>query len=197
MTAYQRTLFGNHRRIDRNVLDSSILLFGDSHIQGLNVNNIGQNIINFGIGASTSKNLLDRYNSYTSLKKSKAVYIAIGFNDLKYRSNEAIIKNLKTIISKTPKQNKIILSTIILTGENYLKNTEMNPRILEINRQIKFIVNHNKNMYLFDPNTFLTKLEKLLYKLSEPDGVHLNANGYEIYMRELKNQFSTLDLLIR
>ena len=195
MSAYQSTLFGNHRRIDRNVLNGAILLFGDSHIQGLNVNNIGQNIINFGIGSSTSKNLLERYDSYSSLKNSKAVYIAIGFNDLKYRSNEALITNLQTIISNTPKQNKIIISTIMLTGENYLKNTETNLRILEINRQIKLIVNKNNHLYLFDPNTFLTKLDNLRIELSEPDGVHLNANGYEIYMRELKNQFSTLNLL--
>ena len=124
-----------HQRIDKNTASESIIFIGDSHIQGLAVSAVAANAVNYGIGGDTSFGVMARLRVYKSLSSSKAVILAIGFNDFKYRSNAAIIDNVEQILTQLPNRTAVILCAISPVGK--IKHAQYNQRISELNNSFK------------------------------------------------------------
>jgi len=164
--------------------DAKIMMLGDSITErGLwSELTSSSNIINRGISGDTTLGVLNRLDMLNpNLEKA---YVMIGVNDLfKGRSVNYIFKNYIKIIAILKKKNiEPIIESCLFVGSN-LPNS-YNIKIKKLNLLLLKYAKKNKISFI-DLNTKLSPEGYLSYKYSL-DGVHLNANGYALWLKELK-----------
>ena len=91
---HYRQMLGFHRHIDACVPKGAVLFIGDSFIQSMCVAAITEKAVNFGIGGDTTEGVLKRLPRYTSIKRARAIVLAIGYNDLHELDNDADRKSV-------------------------------------------------------------------------------------------------------
>jgi len=188
-------LLSSHRRIDSYAPKNAIVFFGDSHTQGLLTQYISTNTLNYGIGGDTSLGLLTRLPLYVnSINNARLLVIAVGTNDLKWRTPPEFIANLKKILSLlTQKTNvPILLQAIFLINENnQYMGGKSNIEIIKINRMMQQLVSMEDSVFYLNINDELSLATNhiLRDKYNSGDGVHLNTLGYLLWIKALKNKF--------
>lgn len=193
ITRHYRTMLGNHIRIDKSLTDGFVVFIGDSHTQGLATSEVAMRAVNWGIGNDTTVGVLERLSYYESLSRASAIVLAIGYNDLRFRDNPEIISNLDLIISRLPSSIPIIVNAIHPVGVE--KGSETQKRIMEINSNIKQIVNRYSNVTHLDAfQEHLTDNGFLRSDLLVGDDVHLSKEGYEIWIDKLSNTLKIVNL---
>ncbi|OPY18570.1 MAG: hypothetical protein A4E74_00507 [Syntrophus sp. PtaB.Bin075] len=140
-----------HSRMDGNVPNKSVIFIGDSITQGLVVSAVVNPSVNYGIGSDTTVGVLQRLPVYKSVDKAIAVVIAVGINDMMYRSNEEILHNLKSIADKLPKKVPLVFSDILPVDEDVFNSRiGRNKRIKELNLNIKAWIATTANSFFVD-----------------------------------------------
>ncbi len=176
-----------HRRVDKNVPNGAVVFVGDSMTQGLAVSAVAPVSVNFGIGGDTTEGVLHRMDSLHSLKKSSVVVLAIGINDLKYRSDEAIVASYKKIIQAMNEHSPVLVSAILPVDEEILLKPGYNSRIEKLNKEISIICHRHRNCAYLDMRPdLINEIGQLGTNYHLGDGIHLNAEGYEIWIKGLK-----------
>lgn len=184
ITDYYHSLTAFHFRIDKNLPPKSTLFIGDSHVQGLAVSAISSDAVNYGIGNDTTVGVLQRLPYYESLTSSKAVVLAIGFNDLRFRNNAIITENIKKILNYFPTKFKVILCAINPVGKE--KHDIYTQRISKINKSLEIISTQYSNVIYL--NSFSAALSPTGYLLPEyhlSDNIHLSKRGYDLWIAKL------------
>ncbi len=192
---YYYQLLSFHIRVNNNVLPKSVLFIGDSITQGLAVSAVYPQAVNFGIGGDTTTGVLQRLPYYSAIKQAKAVVLAIGVNDLRWRDNQSIIHHFDQIIAQIPNTVPIIISAILPVDENIPSKVGMNTRIQQINtilsqryqdkQQINFInitpqlINSHNNLHTY-------------YHIG--DGIHLSPLGYKVWIKALQQSIHKLEV---
>lgn len=143
-------------------------------------------IANRGIGSDTTYGLLNRLDTITSLKPKK-IFIMIGINDIaRDISTDEILVNYEAIIVKLqkdlPKTKVFVQSILPVTDRDNIKN----EYIQEINSSLKQLADSNNCTYINLYDFFVDKENNLRQELTI-DGVHLSANGYEIWRDLIKD----------
>ncbi len=183
---HYRQMIGFHRRIDSSVPEDAVLFIGDSLIQGICVSAIIDRAVNFGIGGDTTEGVLKRLSMYTSIKRARAVVLAVGFNDLRERNNSQIMKNYREILSNVP-ENVTVLFCSLLPIDERCRHERYNDRIIELNRSAAEICSSIENCQFVDLTEKLKDTQgNLSRQYHEGDGIHLNSRGYSIYNETLK-----------
>lgn len=188
LTPYFYTMLTHHKWMDGSVPIGAIIIIGDSITQGLAVSAVSANSVNFGIGSDTTVGVLERLPDYKSLSRARAIILAIGVNDLRRRSNDAIVNNYKKILNQLPINIPIIASAILPIDEE-IKNKRglNNNRISALNIAIRSLGESHKNVYFANPTKQLIDSDNNLLDLYHVgDGVHLNTRGYDVWIRELR-----------
>jgi len=181
---YKKLTF--HKRIDKNVAEGSIIFIGDSLMKGLAVSAIYPQSVNYGIGFDTTLGVLSRINEYKSIKQAKAVILAIGINDLRWRSNSEIIQNYRKII-EILNGTRIVISSILPIDEIVSHRIGQNKRIININKGLRKIDKENSKVYFLDMAKHLSDNNKQLRnEFHIGDGVHLNKLGNSVWIKQLK-----------
>jgi lysophospholipase L1-like esterase len=179
----QMTAF--HHRVDAN-LDAGLTIFiGDSLIQGLAVNSVINNSVNFGIGGDTTSGVFKRLPLYRSIAISKRVILAVGHNDLYYESADVSIANLKKIFDSIPLNVEVFICSVFLIDEDVVQKTS-NIAIFELNNKIQNLTNDYSHINYIDSNQWAAPLGTLDTDLHVGDGIHLNKRGYELWIAQLK-----------
>jgi len=187
-------LLAFHKRIDKNIADNSVIFIGDSLTQGLAVSAIYPQSVNFGIGYDTTKGVLNRIPQYNAISRAKAVVIAIGFNDLNWRSNAEIIQNYLKIIDAIPDNTKIIFNTILPVNEKRRNRIGLNARINEINNKLQKICQNNPKVHFLNMTNLLINTDKnLANKYHIGDGVHLSRLGNAVWIKKIKEALYSLE----
>lgn len=177
-------------RVDQNVLAQSVLFIGDSHIQGLAVSAVSARAVNFGIGGDTTVGVMKRLRNYRSLKSAKAVVLAVGFNDLRFRSNDKIVENLREILAFFDERVKVVLCAVIPVGEK--EHEAFNERISNLNAALENSAKRHGNVIYLDSFTELLTAQGYLpatYHL--PDAIHLSERGYAHWISRLTNSLKS------
>ncbi len=178
-----------------------IVMFGDSHIQSARWNELlgDFKIINRGIAGDGTEGMKHRLSDVIKLAP-KIVIIEAGINDVYNWVGENIILSNFEYIIKTLKANKIkvIVNSIIFAGkrwgENWIKehqpdldvvkyNRERNKVVKKLNSKLKKICERNDAIFI-DLNKRLSSGYFLKDEYTR-DQLHLNAQGYKIWAREL------------
>lgn len=169
-------------------LGNSIVEFGDWK-RLLN----DSTIINRGIAADNSFGVLDRLEDVIVRRPSK-LFMKIGINDISQNIPvDVIVKNINVIVeqvkAKSP-ETKIYVHSILPTNDNvknqYPDAFNKNDKVNAVNDQLKRMAKVHHFIYI-DLNKELRDRDgKLDSKYAEPDGLHLNEVGYQVWVNLLK-----------
>lgn len=182
----QMVLF--HNRVDKNVPQGVVAFVGDSITQGLAVSAVAPLAVNFGIGGDTTEGVLRRIDSLDSLKRSSIVVLAIGVNDLKHRSDAEIVSSYNKILHAMHNYPSVLVSAILPVDEKVFQSQGYNTRIAVLNKQIL------NACFDYENCSFLDVGDKLLNGAGQldsnyhiGDGLHLNPEGYDVWIEGLKS----------
>lgn len=193
ITPHFKSMLSIHKSAEPDTPDNPILFIGDSHVQGLAVNDLFPNSVNLGIGGDTTVGVLTRLPEYASATKSKMIVLAIGVNDLRRRPNTEIIENYNKIIAQIPTAIPILVNAIIPVDEIKERWIGYNDRIVEINQQLEKLCSTDSRLYCVDPSPALVDPEgNLADQFHIGDGIHLSALGDKVWMSELSKAAKTI-----
>ena len=205
---WQKTFYRNRINEFKNnpIGHNKIVFLGNSITYGMrnyhkvfNVNNI----VNRGISGDYTEGVLNRLDEIIYYKPV-AIFLLIGLNDFfddnslrPQRTPENIGKNIISIaktIKKGSPNSKIYIQTIMpINNKQYLEDKpyveflwkgyspSINKQVLQLNN---FII-QNKEFEIIDLHpSFLNNSGSMNRNFSR-DGVHLNENGYKVWIEKL------------
>jgi lysophospholipase L1-like esterase len=175
--------------MDGNVPDGAVVFIGDSITQGLCVSAVVPSSVNYGIGNDTTIGVLQRLPKYKSIARASAVVIAIGINDMKFRSNEEILRNYSAIVCQMPENVPAIFSALLPLDEDVREEWQgrNQKRIQPLNNELEVFTRKSKNLFFVNAGPHLVDAHgNLADKFHDGDGVHLNQKGYAIWIKELQ-----------
>ena len=179
-----------YERMDPNVPSGSAIFIGDSITQGLCVSAVFTPSVNYGIGSDTTLGILKRLPKYKSLNRASIVILEVGVNDLKRRKDEEILSNYSSILKLLPSHLPVMISGILPVNEDIAHHTKgYNARIRGLNFRLKNLCESKKPQCTFvDSGRALEdSTGSLSRNYQEGDGVHLNGEGNNIWIQELKD----------
>lgn len=192
---------------------NKIVFLGNSITYGMrnydSVFNV-DNIVNRGISGDYTEGILSRLDEIIYYKPI-AVFLLIGLNDFfddntlrPERTPENIGKNIIHIantIKKGSPDSKIYIQTIMpINNKQYLEDKpyveflwpENSPTINEQVIQLNNFIIKNEEFEIIDLHpSFLNSTGSMKRNLSR-DGVHLNENGYKIWIKKLMPYMNSL-----
>ncbi len=165
-------------------------LFGDS-ISSMLGNTLGNNNFNFSLSGMSTVSLIEQLKILNNAQvKCDRAIIAIGTNDAAYAiEDEPFVNNMKDIIAKV-RQMGASRITLIPAFYSTLE-ASFNPglagtitRVEEINALIRQVAVSENVLVSVETIKPLFKEQELKSNLTI-DGVHLNADGRDIYRKSL------------
>lgn len=184
--------------LERYVPEGAMLFFGDSLIQGLNIESLHRYPVNFGITGDTSAGLLHRLREYKSVKTAGAVVLESGVNDLGFgdQFDKKIVHNYARMLALLPQSLDIYLIAIFPVNETI--NPEFinyNKRIRAINRGLARLCHQDQRCIFINIGTKLTRSDgNVRAKYLRPkDGVHLNNAGMSIVLDAVRSHLNTVE----
>lgn len=169
--------------IEPLIIGGNPVFLGDSITEGLLVNLVDPEGINFGIGGQTSSQLKANLKYYDSIENARYVSIMIGANDILNNRQKDIIQSYQGILNFIPENTSIIWS-----GLMPIKNK--NEIVKSINQDLKQLCEERKSCKYINNYEIFSK-----YKHSElfRDSVHPNYKGYKIWAQQLKKSIEDID----
>lgn len=151
---------------------------------------VGRLWLNQGISGETSNGILKRLSVFAQTKPD-VIYIMAGINDLrKGTTDETILGNHRQIVRKlrqTHPKTIIFIQSILPTRLSAIPNT----RIRHLNDQLALIARQEGADYLNLYDSFTDFQGNLRQELTT-DGLHLSAEGYEVWrslLHQVENKF--------
>jgi lysophospholipase L1-like esterase len=187
-----QSLITMYQRVDKNVSPDSVIFIGDSLVQGLAVVEISAKAVNFGIGHDTTEGLLKRLHHYQSIQQAKALVIAVGFNDLNKVDDLRLMANFEDILEAIDDRVAIFISALHPVDEQLVNRSQINnQRIQAINLQLAEKASAKTNIYFSSVYAKLSKNGKLNSRYHIGDGIHLNKQGNELWIAQLREDLMT------
>ena len=149
---------------------------------------------NRGIGGDTTQGVIDRLKVSIFDIKPSTIVLMIGTNDIDGSiPNDKIIENYKIILSEINRNQPMVELYFVsvipqnkdLEGYTDLDVDKNNKTILIINEEIQKLCNEFGCTYI-DLHSSLLDDNGYLRKEFSDDGIHLNANGFEVWTNLLK-----------
>lgn len=143
---------------------------------------------NLGVSGNTTDDVDARLDEVVELRPD-AVVLAVGTNDLGWRrSDEYVVRNLETILVKLRKQ---LPETRILVQSVLPRTSDFASTIRSINRHIRQFAPTQYAQYLDLWPALAHETGELGVEYTT-DHLHLNGDGYDVWVRELRSGLETL-----
>lgn len=172
-----------HLRNGKYFVDGSIIFFGDSITEGLDVRSVVVPSENYGIGGTKTNDLLVLLPKYKMLSRAGGIVLAIGINDLRVRAIDEIAADYDAILRALPNDIPVLASSVLPIDENTSfrrRHHYTNKDVAELNRKIHKICTANSNCTYVDSHYALTDDSgNLKAEYHRGDGIHLNRKGYQ------------------
>lgn len=195
ITQHFHRMLRYHARMDGNVPDGAVIFIGDSIMQGLCVSAVATPSVNYGIGSDTTVGVLKRLPVYKSIRRARAVVIAIGINDMRFRSNEDILHNYSAITERIPRNVPVIFSAVLPIDEEARDEWQgrRQARIQSLNADLQRLTQRSERLFFVDAGPLLVDAQgNLADEFHDGDGVHLNAQGNAIWIQQLQKALATV-----
>lgn len=192
---FYRQMVGHHRRVAREVAPGSVLFYGSSSVQGLNVLRVSPVGVNFGIGGDTTRGLRERLVDERLLRSAAAVVLAIGRNDRRWRGVAETLAIHEQVVARIPASVPIVMSGVQPYSVLEIERVEsLDPAGLAVlNEGIRAICSRRPlcvhvalEEHVRDAAGFLSP------DYHEADGVHLNRRGYRIWHKLLRDAVAAI-----
>ena len=189
MVAYQL-------RGDVLVPPGRIIFLGDSLTQGLPVSAITDIGLNYGIGSDDTQGLLLRIPRYASLNHARAIVLTIGINDLKTVSVDSFKHRYIDVLSALPKHVQIHCNALLPLDIRARKDWQgrSNELIQQVNLQIKQQCHDRGHRFSSAWENLADDSGNLGATLHDGDGLHLNASGNALWIRQLRRELADAGL---
>jgi lysophospholipase L1-like esterase len=165
--------------------DSVRLIFlGDSHMEQCEWHEVlpEWNCANRGIGGETTEGLLSRLDCLPENGNHRTVFLQTGVNDLiAGKSTPEVLERYRKILDRLCSAGYRVVPTLVFPVR-YL--TGVNERVPFLNEGIRKLA-ASRSLNLIDLNPLLLDDKKLRAEFSF-DGVHLNAAGYSLWLKEIR-----------
>lgn len=150
-------------------------------------------VINRGIGGDITFGVLKRLDDVIKRQPSK-LFLLIGINDIGKDIPDAVIaNNIRKIVEQVKHespQTKIFLETILPVNpdiNNFPQHYDKNEHVVATNELIKKVATET-NVTLIDTYSLFADPNKKLKKEYTLEGLHLNDEGYKMWVNFLKEK---------
>ena len=185
---YVSRMVNVHRWMDASVPDKATIFLGDSITQGLATVAIAPYSVNYGIGDENTAQLLEAIPSYKSLARANTIFLAIGINDLSHGQKLGLSDRYRKIVEALPAKTPLVWSAVMPAKSGNITLTDIN----QVNEVIKAMCVSRANCTYVDTWRFLAKDNEINSHLFQNDGVHLNADGYEVWIVALRKALQAI-----
>lgn len=177
------------------VVTGRVIFLGNSITQGGDWAKLtgDSTVINRGIGADITFGLRARLADVTRRKPGK-LFVLIGINDVSKDIPDAVIAAqyralIDSVKSQSPQTRIFIQSILPLnpTVKNFPQHYDKQERVVAVNRLIRQMARATGGTYIDLWPIFVDAHGRLDASLTG-DGLHLNARGYERWVRFLKQR---------
>lgn len=171
-------------------IEKKNIMIGDSMVAYINLSQYGLDLINMGIAGDTTIGVIERLDAVLRIKP-EIVFVNVGSNDLvlTHHSLEEIVLNIKRIFEKLSTFSKVYILSLTPVNESvedvnllYVGGRK-NEDIYAINQKLRMLF---KDCYI-DTSDILKDESLKLNKAYTTDGIHLNHQGYSIWIEKIKN----------
>lgn len=171
-------------------IEKKNIIIGDSMVAYINLSQYGLDLINMGIAGDTTIGVIERLDAVLRIKP-EIVFVNVGSNDLvlTHHSLEEIVLNIKRIFEKLSTFSKVYILSLTPVNESvedvnllYVGGRK-NEDIYAINQKLRMLF---KDCYI-DTSDILKDESLKLNKAYTTDGIHLNHQGYSIWIEKIKN----------
>jgi lysophospholipase L1-like esterase len=150
-------------------------------------------VVNRGIGGDVTYSILKRLDDVILRQPSK-IFLMIGINDIGKDIPDAVIaENIRTIINRIQggsPSTVIFLENILPVNPDlhgFPQHYDKNPHVLSTNRMLEQIARDTR-VQLIDMHSFFSDRAGKLKKEYTLEGLHINPDGYELWVAFLKKQ---------
>jgi len=174
------------------VVTGRVIFFGNSITQGGDWAKLtgDSTVINRGIGADITFGLRARLADVTKRKPSK-LFVLIGINDISKDIPDAVIAAqyralIDSVKSQSPQTRIFVQSILPLnpTVKNFPQHYDKQARVVAVNRLLRQMARETGATYIDLWPIFVDRRNQLDASLTG-DGLHLNQQGYERWVRFL------------
>ncbi len=178
-----------------SVSKGNAIFLGNSHVEYGNWKKLlgDSSVVNRGIAADNTFGVLERLEDVIKRQPAK-LFVEIGINDIAQNIPiDVIAKNIDTIVERVRAGSpgtKVYVHSILPTNDNckneYPEVFNKNSKTDQLNARLRS--NANSHGYVFvDLNKELRDKDgKLSVKYARADGLHLNREGYALWVKLMK-----------
>jgi lysophospholipase L1-like esterase len=181
-----RELVNEYERLNLLTKGQSVTVFlGDSLTKAFNVSEYfaDRHVLNRGINSDTTVGLLARLDRNVANLDVNALFLLIGFNDLKLRDDSAILANIERILANIKARRIYVQSLLPVTG----RGRETTERILGLNAKLRRLCVKNNVEYI-DLYTHFSNAKGELLPRYSLDGAHINGAGYRLWSELIRDK---------
>jgi lysophospholipase L1-like esterase len=158
-----------------------VLFFGDSLVQGMNMDGLKFKAVNMGIGGYTLAEIANRMKA-VRVQDYRAIIVEGGVNDvIMGRNDEQVKAGFDTLFSEAGRSKRFYFAQML--PANKVTHTEVNNRVETLNKYSANLCSKSPKCILIKSPTDMWKNNKPDYYF--PDGVHLKKLGYESWIKEI------------
>lgn len=142
-------------------------------------------VLNRGIRNDVSKGVLNRIQEVVN-RNPKEAYLMIGVNDIRYSKGSKNFEKHITAIVKSfeGESSKLIIQSILPVNNELFGNEVSNKKVKQFNEVLQRIAEETGIEYIDLHSSFVDKNGQLDEKFTI-DGIHLNGEGYKIWVDAL------------
>lgn len=181
--AWRQQLRAHYRRLDSNTPAGATIFLGASTVQGLNAAQVRACHANFGIGGEAARELVGRLDDYGSLDRAAAVVVMTGLNDVLRRDDADLADNYRRLLARLPAGQPVILSSLPRLSPAAETSRFHASAVVRANEQARAACASRPNCRFVDLHGAMSPL----VTLTERDGIHLDAAGYALWSRLLRD----------
>lgn len=186
---YQQ-LHAIYQRKDLQHTGRAVLLLGDSHMHAMCEGCLDRRALNFGIGGDTVAGLRRRLADYPSIRDaSNIAVVEVGANDLLWERTENLAGQFSQLLDELDRVGYIFVYGVFPVARISGKSSD-NTRIAAFNVTIEQICKAHKNCTFVELRSLYSADGNLKEDLHIGDGIHLNASGYQAWIKDLHAQLA-------
>lgn len=167
------------RTLDRDAPVGRVILLGDSQFQRMDGSLLPFPMLNLAIGQDTIRNMHGRLEDYRSIDQARVLIIWGGVNDLlRGRDSDQIATDMKTLLAKAEKVDRIILLSIPQLAEDF-DGPITSQAIASLNKMLAQTCSGNCT-FLDLSRDLSDQKGHLRPDFDFGDGLHLNRAGHAL-----------------
>lgn len=144
-----------------------------------------ETVLNRGISNDDSKGVLNRIQEVIN-RNPKEAYLMIGVNDILRGTDSSLFeKNIRDIVTSFDKtKTKVIIQSVLPVNNEIYGGAVSNRTVVKFNEYLQSIAKESGAVYVDIFNQMVDSNNQLGVKYTI-DGIHLNGNGYRVWINTI------------